>query len=156
MHGVALPCGFIVGECMNCYASLGCRASRETNHGKQTEYRQRTPSDMSSAAISCPYCGTDALACNGAGKQDHTAIAALHGAERRLGPEQKAVLRRLLGWEGEGGGVEMGIGKEWRRDEDSYGDGEWELYEDADDFGGGSDGDETAEMSFDEVFEMGL
>lgn len=147
-----MPCGFIVGECMKCYGALGCRASRDSTPDRHAEHRQRTPSDMSSAAISCPYCGADAVACDGTGKQDHTAIAALHGAERRLGLEQKAVLRRLLGWEGDADGVEIGV--EWRRDDD--GDGEWELYEDADDFGGGSDGDETAEMSFDEVFEMGM
>lgn len=149
MHGVALPCGFIVGECMKCYASIGCRGSTGT-HGKQGR-RKFTLRELSSAEIVCPYCGAEAVGCDDSGKQDHTAVAALYGAEGRLGPEQKLELRRLLERQGSDDGT--GRTAEWRRDDD---DGEWEQYEDADDVVKGHTADETSEMDFNEILEMGI
>lgn len=150
-HGVALPCGFIVGECMKCYASIGCRGAIATTDGKQ-ERRKCILRDMSSAEIECPYCGAAAVGCDpSSGKQDHTAVAALHGAEGRLRPEQKAELRRLLERRSSGGGVANTA--EWRRNDD---DGEWEQYEDADDGVKGRTADDTLEMDFNDILEMGM
>ncbi len=53
LHGVALPCGFIVGECTKCYASVGCHGSTDAQ-GKQRR-RKCTLRDLSSAEITCPY-----------------------------------------------------------------------------------------------------
>jgi len=149
MHGTALPCGFIVGECKKCYASLGCRGSIAA-HGKQARPKC-TLRDLSSAEITCPHCGAEAAGCDSEGKRDHTAVAALHAAERRLGPEQKLELRRLIEGQSSEGGLASRV--EWRRDDD---DGGWEQYEDADDDVKVHSVDEGLELDFNEIMEMGI
>lgn len=84
------------------------------------------------------------------GKQDFTAVHALHGAEKRLSAARKSELRRLLERQMSEGESKTKV--EWRRDDD---DGEWQQYDDTDEFVMVHTADEMLEMDFDEILDLG-